>query len=342
MKKVISIDWLQLYCDCTDFKPNPAYTWKLHGYQTQQFRKVYSIIYQNEEIATATAEPSSHIMPKWAMIIKISNRELYGQNLSGLVSDLLCSNAIKFISLTRLDIAVDFQTFHNGLKPQNFIQRFMTGTYLKNGRGKYTLIGEQKHTHTFDYLRFGTKTSEANAYIYNKTKELEQVKDKPYIRKLWSSLGFNADKDVWRLEFSLKSKKLQCIELHTGEHTVLGLEVLDNHILLNKLFNGFMAQYFEFKVNDGKQNKSRMKSLILFDESEAEVKPLYLPKEPCGSKADKVFIKKLYQLDQELREVSPIMKGAANLLLEEFILSAGMVQFYEDKKVQWERDFYRP
>lgn len=338
----ICVDWLQLYCDGSMFNPNKEYTWQLMKYQTKHFKKQWTVIYKNEEFATVQAEPNSNILPKEAMIVKFSNRELYGQNLRLLVDCFLHDNGITYKSITRLDLAVDFQRFATGDHPEKFIRKFMSCDYLKNGRGKYCIFGEQKHIHTFDYLRFGTKQSELNVYMYNKTKELEQVKDKPYIRKLWREFGMKDNKSVWRLEFSMKGKACNFVDLESGETFKLDLSILDDSVLRKRVFSGLLKQYFEFKKNDGTKNKTRMETLVLFQNYDIELKPLYLPKEPCSAKSDKVFIKKLYQLDQELREVPEEYSDIAHKLLVDFANRVGLVDFTQKKIEEWNRTHYRP
>jgi hypothetical protein len=342
LKLPISIDWLQLYCDGSGWMADKDYNWIEQPYQTKHFKKQYVVVYKNEEIATVQSVPSSNIMPKEAMIIKFSNRELYGQDLSGLVSAFLTHNNIIFRSITRLDLAIDFEKFATGDKPEKFIKKFMSCDYLKNGRGKYCIFGEQKQSHTFDYLRFGTKQSELNVYMYNKTKELEQVKDKPYIRKLWSEFDLGVGLPVWRLEFSMKGKACSFVDMNSGETFRLDLSIIGNKELLNRVFFSLLNQYFEFKKNNGTKNKTRMETLILFVNCEVDLKPLYLPKEPCSSKSDKVFIKKLYQLDQELREIPDEYSDIAHKLMTEFAIRSGLVDFTEKKIETWNRTHFRP
>lgn len=345
-KKVYSIpiviDWLQLYCDGSNFTPHSDYIWEKQPFQTKHFKTQYKIIYRNEEFATIQADPTSNILPVGSMIVKFSNRELYGQNLSGLVNCFLSDNNILYRSITRVDIAVDFWRFSTGDFPEQFIRNFMSCKYLKNGRGKYAIFGEQQFKHTFDYLRFGTKQSDVNVYMYNKTKELEQVKDKPYIRKLWKEYFGETSKNIWRLEFSLKGKSTNFVDLDTGETYIIDLSILEDNELKKRIFYSLLAQYFEFVKNDGTKNKSRMDKLTLFERVDIQFKPLYLPKAPCSSKSDKVFIKKLFMLDQELRNVPIEIQMAQTQLFNDYAVRVGLTDFVEKKIHEWQTLHHRP
>lgn len=342
MKKTISIDWLQLYCSAAQFTPHRDYNWIKKTFQTKHFREQYEVTFRNELIATVQKTPTSPILPHDAMIVKFSNRELYGQNLHALVTDFLDANRIAYKSITRIDIALDFNYFHNKLHPEEFIRRFMSCAYLKIGRGKYALHGEQKFRHTFDYLRFGSKTSDLNVYLYNKTKELNQVHDKPYIREKWLKEGLKTDIPVWRLEISLKSRACQYVDLETGEHFNLQLDIIDNLDYLYSIFYGLADQYFYFVINDNSCRKDRMPRLDLLDYNSIRYKPLYLPKEADANKSNRVFVKKLYQLDQELRNVPPEIQHAANNVLQ-FMCNSRMLRDYVEKhREEWNRDYYIP
>ena len=301
MRMSLSIDWLQLHVDCNDVNFKSHYTWLPQNFQTKQFRKVFKIIFRGEEFATCVCDPNSSIIPKNCMLVKFSNRELYGQNIVSMVDDFLNQSNLVYINMTRIDIAADFNNFKDGLDPHTFIKRFVKAKYLKIGQGKYQINGSQSFEHTFDYLRFGSKTSDVNAYLYNKTKEFKEVKDKPYIRERWKQYDLNLTKDIWRLEVSLKSKGSDYRDKRTGEQMKLNYKDLTKGNFINQYFQSFVQQYFRFVINDNKCRKDRMQPLVLFDSVYTPFKPSYLPETTGAEKSDKIFLKKLHNLDKELR-----------------------------------------
>lgn len=342
MKKCLSIDWLQLYCDCSGIVFDRDYTWNLQKYQTKQFRKVYEVIYRSEEIATVVMEPTSSILPRFAGLVKFKNRQLYGQNLQSMVISFLDHNNLVFKSITRIDLALDFNYFFNSLDPHTFIHRFLRCDYLKIGRGKFTCIGEQKFQNEYQYLKFGSKTSEVNVYMYDKSTELKQVQDKPYIRKKWSITGLDFTKKIWRLEISIKSKGTHYINLTTGEEERILLDQLNNGSYLSNVYYSYMHQYFRFCINDGSTNKYRMQELRLFDQYEPIYKPLYLPETTGANKTDKVFLKKLYALDQEIRGFNDDSLSAQKVVLMDFIEATGLQDYFIKHKDDWNKSAHRP
>jgi hypothetical protein len=111
MEKALSVDWLQLHVDCSEVNFISDYEWKRESYQTKQFRNVFKIIYKKEEFATVVCAPTSPIIKPYCMLVKISNRMLYGQNIVSAVSDFLSQSNLTFLNLTRIDIACDFNVF---------------------------------------------------------------------------------------------------------------------------------------------------------------------------------------------------------------------------------------
>lgn len=339
---IISIDWLQLYCKSTRVVASSQYEFRLQGFQTKQFRTLYEVYYRGEEFASIQAVPVSKIIPADCVIVKFKNRQLYGSNVIDIVCSFLDDCNLHYQSITRLDLAVDFNKFYQGLLPHTFIRKFIENEFLKVGQGKYTLIGEQKHAHTFDYLRFGTKTSSCNVYLYNKTKELDQVQDKPYIRKKWMVQGLDLTKDVWRLEVSVKSEGLEVVSFGTGEHLRVHYNQLSDSSYLSNVFFSYINRYFRFVINDGQKNKTRMSPIVLFQKMYGEFKPLYLPKEHGANRTDKIFVKKLYQLDSELRDLNGDQLRAIHETLATFVRKNCLGTYVAKNQEKWRRLSFKP
>lgn len=337
MRKSLSIDWLQLHVDMSGFTMAQHFTWIKSDFQTKQFRQVYTVNFRNEEFCSLVCEPTSSIIPANCGLVKFKNRELYGQNLLGHINDFLDSCNLKYVGMTRIDVACDFNYFFGSLDPHTLINRFMIGKYLKIGQGKYTLIGAQAFNHTYEYLRFGSKTSDINVYLYNKTKEFEQVHDKPYIRKLWEKSGINQKKTVWRLEISLKGTGSNYLDEYTGELKRLHYTRLFEENFLWNYYIAFINHYFRFVVDDGKSRKDRMDPVLLFPSNVTQYRPLYLPTASGAGRAEKIFLKKLHMLDQELRGFNEEAMEGRSIVLAEFIEKTNLQEFYDKKCSSWNR-----
>jgi len=229
------IDWLTLRISYIGEKLNlgEGYGFKVMEYQTRIFRRVIEItdIALGEVVATITDEPFSQAIRQDLILIKFHNKLLYNCDLKEYIINFCQVNNFKIEAVSRLDIAADFTQFANRLHPETFIKRFLKGAYVKKGQGKFKVAGkvDEVQPAAFDangsygsrikheYLRFGTINNGLKYYLYNKTKELDQVKEKPYIRERWKQYGHDGAADVWRLEFSLTSNDLRFIEHTDGD-----------------------------------------------------------------------------------------------------------------------------
>ena len=262
---IISIDWLQIYADVSLLKYSDEYEAKILDYGTKNFEILEEVYLQGSLFCSVQRKPRSEIIKSHTAVIKFENSLLYFADAETIIATFLRECEIHLLSITRIDLAVDFKKFKNGLLPQSLIKGFMKEKFLKNGRGKYTLIGSQKNVLDVSYLRFGTKSSDVNVYLYNKSLEMKEKVYKPYIAERWKQLEGSPLQDVWRLEFSLNAKATTFIDEHTGEIQSITLNTFSNTKQQKEIISALEKRYFEFKVNDGQKNKTRMKRLLLLD-----------------------------------------------------------------------------
>lgn len=324
----MSLDWLQV-----NLRPKHDHEGKFHSFYqvetlpngTRHFRCVQEIFQHGVRIATCVSKPYSPVIDEKTHLIKFDNHILYQENVYEWIYRFLVLNSFEFKGISRLDISCDFHLFANGGHPEKFIKGYCTEKILKLGKSNFNVRGRQQWKNTFEYLRFGTNTSEISYYIYNKTQELKNVKDKPYIRDCWLKNGFDVNKDVWRLEFTIKSAQKVVINEGTGEQIDLKfLDVLKRENFA-RLFNTLLQNYFQFVKNDRTRNKSRMKHLKLFNLKTHEGDTL---KEVTGKRdsgrSEKIFVKKLSQLNDELRGTDFETSIACNDILYNYIEKRGL------------------
>ena len=208
----------------------------------------------NEEIAVLASEPRSEMcMKEDSGLIKIINKYLYQNNLLHFVQSLFHDLQLTLINVTRFDIAADFERFDT-IECQEFIEMFTNRLFIKKTAAKMKMMGDSwsvdkgKMTGGISSLKFGLETSDVNYYLYNKSLELKQVKDKPWIRDHWKANGWNEKTDVWRLEFSLHSNTdgVMYVDEH-GEIRCFQFKdlslLLDN---LDKVYSHYFNKHFQF------------------------------------------------------------------------------------------------
>lgn len=341
--KRVNIDWLQLSANGI-LQPEKNVTVVLKDFQTRHFKKVAEVFDGSLKIGTLMYDPHSKVLARDLHIFKLDNQFCYRENPIKYSCDILRKIGLTPTGITRLDLAIDFVRFdYRNTLPADFIKRFLSGRYLKLGEmKKYKLQGQQNETdHTFDYLRFGSNTSPIAVYMYNKSKEMEEVKMKPYIYDQWQKDGLtDTEEDVWRLEITLKGNKMKVVDKETANIIDVTIDKLyEDNTILERLFNAIVSKYFRFKLNDGKANKSRMKDIILFNDIYHCPDDIVIDRDKKDhTRSDKIFIRKLENVNNELRQkvTTENNAGVIDLLnagedfLSWFTQSRSLVEYYNN------------
>lgn len=341
VSSIISIDWLQIYADVSLLKYADEYEAKILDYGTKNFEILEEVYLQGSLFCSVQRKPRSEIIKSHTAVIKFENSLLYFADAETIIATFLRECDIHLLSITRIDLAVDFKKFKNGLLPQSLIKGFMKEKFLKNGRGKYTLIGSQKNVLDVSYLRFGTKSSDVNVYLYNKSLEMREKVYKPYIAERWKQLEGSPLQDVWRLEFSLTAKATTFIDEQTGEIQTITLNTFSNTKQQKEIISALEERYFEFKVNDGQKNKTRMKRLLLLDLEQTTFTNRYLPAGSDIYKRDKILMKNLYTLDKEHRDIPNYLIEAKTDLIDFMTQNETLKEYYDNKVLQWDKTAFR-
>lgn len=315
---LISIDWLSIYVDCSLIKePSGGQVKKMdYGTQVYQFTEYYQI--NGKDVAVLTWQPRSSALVRNTGIIKILNEYLYIANVYTIVTQILEDWGLVALSVSRLDICADFNQFVDYHDMQDFFQDFLTTKIWHIGKAKYKVIGNkarclqndtfalqgvQSSRHCYQYLRFGGNTSDISAYLYNKTLEFAEVKEKNYIRAMWEKNGMDNDCDVWRLEFSLKGNAVKIIDEVTGEVYTNKLDIIKEPMLLHRLYSTLYSRYWDFRVNDGQVRKDRMKRCNLLKINDMPFKLSKYTLAQDTTIGDKRLISSMERVYNELRHV---------------------------------------
>lgn len=328
---LINIDWLQIHCSGIPVS-SWSYDLELQPYTTQVFRKVYNIKLHGKEFGNIVCDPISPILDPLMCIFKLNNRVLYEPNLFEKINAFLNLSNLTYKGITRLDICCDFNNFHNNLNPHNLIKKFFTLDYRYVGKSDFKAIGRQSSTLSFDYLRFGGNNSKCSAYLYNKTKELQEVKQKAWITDCWMRGGLDVNATVWRLEFSIKGNQIKLLDKSNGDILDLSISSIYDPEFCKKLYYSLQAKYFHFKRNTGIKNVTEMPDLQLLPTYIHSCDRLLIHSVGDGGRADKIFIKKLENLNCELRTKRRDIIEAQQLILEYVVEQKGLEDFY-DKKI---------
>ena len=119
------------------------------------------------------------------------------------------------------------------------------------GKSKYVLHGNQDRKQEYEYLRFGSPSSEVVTYLYNKSLEMREVKHKPYIVRQWSQLSYPyndiaIEPDVWRLEFRLNGDNINTICDENAELHALDINELNTKEIQKRLYSALVNKFWRW------------------------------------------------------------------------------------------------
>lgn len=340
----VNIDWLQLFChdgnisdlDIT-YNGRSLFEFRKMPYGTRHYSQLWEVINSDgDKYATIQRKPHSSILSADSAIIQLANRELYKSCYASEFILFLHAHKFKYKSISRLDICFDSNNLRNGLLHSTFIKRIMQGVYLKNNQAKvkwhFDAMANVGKPMECNSCSFGSQSSPVSSKMYNKTLELKEVKNKPYIVESWYTNGLNINKDVWRIELSIKSDATTTVRTSTGEIFRLSPDGLSMQKNVEDIFFSYAAKYFSFKRNDGTKNKSRMKEVEIFPrERTLTIRPVRITNECDSTRSDRIFLKKLHGLFENLPNMDYTTWSALWEVSNAFTLSRSLSEWRKRK-----------
>lgn len=353
-KFCISIDWLQTYC-LGDVIPdgsiasNDGYKFsaRLQASETAQFKHLLHIYVGNLMVATVQQCPRTSVINQRATLVKLENRVLYSEQYIKLLYALQRAFNLTYKGITRIDICYDCNKLHDGRNVERFIKDFVTkesgelGHIVRKGSARFSLHGTRKQTAATKYnsISWGSPKSKIRCYCYDKTLELAEVKDKPWIRKMWHDNGLLYDinfdelakkdkrtkqyeydnigfgdyvgKRVWRFEISIGSQGQDILNMSTGELFRLSPKYIEHYENVRKLFYIYAEKVFCFSFNTGQKRIRNYPRLQIFEEiPDITSKPININKNLDCGRMEKVCYNKLKRLSEEYSDLTTVQRTA--------------------------------
>lgn len=256
-----------------------------------------------------TPKSQGGIIPDDACNVQLCNRYCYDEYCTEKFADWLDQNGFRNVEAKRIDLCMDFVMFDDGTDPYDMIRDYNSGNLLKIGRSHVDNHGEDG-TGPVQYhsMRWGTDTSMIVTRLYDKTLELAQQHDKPYIRNGWIHAGVLTDIDdphrVFRLEFQISNK---CKQFYSedNEHKQGEIKWYNNMLFWYKrknwlyAYKGLVKQYFRFVRSTGTKRKyeSEPWNPFLWGNS-IMYKPAPLPYFKDSGRGELMMLKKLEKLQE--------------------------------------------
>lgn len=284
--RCVNIDWLEVYCEeSNDEYPCNAEYFRKRGYQVEEREygtRVYAEMFfildnSGERVIEVRRNPKSGDssftgLSEFSTHIRLTNWVCYRDNCVSFLREFLVRHNYIFHRIFRIDICYDFTKFDSGDKPERVARRIIEKTYLKMNQGRIAVFGADNWaTYDWETLSWGSPSSMVTTKMYNKTKEIAAMGNKkPYIITQWMIAGLIDNPismtkrmpdgslqktDVWRIEFSIKSKADSWLVLEDISGKKMKKKAVPHHLSLfdsrDKLWQRFQDlayHYFRFKI----------------------------------------------------------------------------------------------
>lgn len=313
-----SVDWMQLFCSVPKgvapawvekTSPLPD-AWGNHRIykliQSTQYIKGYSfqreVMYKKYTIAFIACKPNDERVRKDGGAIKLANPVLYVADWYFILMDVLATLEWAPLNITRVDLCCDFNFMLGGLDPATFLRKYVCknkASYLRLGSNKAAvyLIKDMRCT-IYDSIRWGSRQSGVSVYMYNKTKELDEKKDKPWIRSMWKEACLSSTRPVWRVEISITSQGLGLKSMANSLIHSLFADELRSPELCRDMFRVYASKHFRFYRTDPKAKRKRdLKEVPLLDLGAKQAyKPVYLQEYHDTGRMERIVSNKLAEL----------------------------------------------
>lgn len=299
--RCVNIDWLEVSCEeSNDRYPMNADYFREHGYfvhERDYGTRVWSQVFtieddQGHDWIEVRREPPSGTsdfkgLTQLSCRLRLVNAQCYVKDCVQKLRDFMLKHDYIFKKIFRIDICYDFEYFDYGDQPARIARRILERRYRKINQCKLRAIGDDNWTgFEWESLSWGSVTSMVSTKMYNKSKELKTVsKEKVYIPLAWYYCGLidhpltrmktkedgsTYEPEIWRVEFSMKSKadRWLVIESQAGKrmkkekipHT---LSMFDTPDKLWQRFQDLAYHYFHFKVARFKEESKSITGIAI-------------------------------------------------------------------------------
>lgn len=349
--RCINLDWLEVYALEPITEVHNAEYFRGVGfgiierdYGTRIYNEMFTLVGADGYpfIEVRRNPKSASVLPINASHLRFVNRRCYDEKAGALMAEFLEKYGYQFVSVSRVDICLDFEKFDSGDDPQKFVKRYVGHKYAKVNQSQASAhFDDLWQRRDFNSFSWGSKHSDIGTKLYNKTLELYDEKlgafKKPYILQSWFKSGLIDDPircikkkadgteyrpDIWRLEFSIKSNvkgwfKYQIDgdskKIRSVRNT---LETYAERALLLPVFDLLQQHYFHFKKYVKDKSKYECKDKVLFDFSNLD-KFYRVDKVASQKKPDALILRLLKYLQQYIMlHPNPDLQKAGNIIIE--------------------------
>ena len=247
----------------TDYMRKLGFHVEVREYGTPQYKQMYTIYgdptkpYPLYEVRREpySIKENGGIFEKNDCHIRLSKYECYRPNCVQKLQEFFLRFGLEPQSISRIDICLDVLHCDDGKDMGEFIRDYILEKYYKvhiariaphgpevngsffNAHGK-----EAMNKREYNTIKRGSPTSAKSVKIYNKTQEMAEVKNKPYILDQWRAAGLIEEADI------NQATKLQTVRYNIAKLTK-GLKFAKDKDKIREKLNEQKAEAIEIKEN---------------------------------------------------------------------------------------------
>lgn len=348
------------------------------GHGSKVFKKIYNVVESTGELlGNISMDPYSSKIPASSVIFKAENCVLYQPDYIERIFHFIAATGLRYRGITRLDIAYDSNELYGGLKHETLIKKYRNNEYLKIGANEYYMHckagyhlsvdkkGKKKLTdkaptkkakqdgseaedakpiqnlgeHKVNSVTWGSRSSDVQVQLYDKSKELREVKMKHYIVDRWKDAGLDTDRPVYRIEIRIVNEGKSIKNLKTGERFSLSMNDLVTQELLEQLFHDYTRKVFRFYHRRDITHIQRMKEVKIFClTNQTLVRPMRHTKRKDYTRMHKITLNWLEKNIAENARQDNIIVHELEKVHEYFLMAHGMEKWNKEREDQ---DEYR-
>lgn len=297
--RCVNLDWLEVHALEPITQPHDAEYFRTMGfhvierdYGTRIYHEMFTLTdYHDEPFIEIRRNPKSAgvvgIHSPNECHIRLHNRTCYFDNAAGVLDEFLSRYGYEFKRISRVDVCLDFERFDKGDDPQRFLVRYLKHRYAKINQGRISMHGvDEWHGQSWNSVSWGSVHSMVKTRFYNKSLQLREVKDKPYIRWSWFQAGLVDDPiactktkadgtkyepTIWRVEFAIMSPRKRWFEIEVNgnrksrQSIKNTLDMWAGRDHLWQMFASLARHYFRFVIYEKDKRKDRCQEKTLFD-----------------------------------------------------------------------------
>lgn len=348
------------------------------GHGSKVFKKIYNVIEPTGEVlGNISLDPYSSSIPAASVIFKAENNLLYQNDYVERIFMFISACGLYYKGITRMDIAYDSNVLYGGLKHETLIKKYRANEYLKiganeyfmhcsanyhlsvNKKGKQSLTnkdpkkakkGEENDSsrienvqrleeHRINSVTWGSRSSDVQVQLYDKSKELKEVKMKHYIVDAWKAAGLDTEKSVFRIEIRIQNEGKHIKNLKTGKQFSLSMNDLVTQEMLEQLFHDYARKVFRFYHRKDITHKERMKEVKVFSlTNQTILKPQRTTRKKDYTRMHKIMLNYLDKNIAENARLDNVVVRELEKVKEYFITAYGMEKWYKEREQEQEYD----